>query len=468
MKNYKINKYQYRKVVMFCRNMGVILLFCVLLFSCEKLLEVETPSNQIGKDKVFADVQTANAALAGLYAGLRDNSPLSGEALGPFLGVYTDDLDSYALTDTNGVLALYHNQQTDTNSTVYSVWSTAYQHIYAANAIIEGARASALPGNEKERIEGEALLVRSILMFYLQQVFGAVPFPVSTDYKVNQSLARVEEGEVLSRLETDLLRCIELMPDQYRDMERVYPNRKTAELMLAKVYMLGHKWAQAENTLKTILGSPLYNFQSDISKVFQKDSRHILWQLEPANPGDPTREAMLYYFSGAAPTGYVLSESLVNSFEAGDLRKQQWMIPVMVGGTTWYRVNKYKNTTINNTEDSIVFRLDEVYLLLAEALGQQNKTAEAVEYVNPTRQRAGLSPLASSLPKEVLLEEILLENKREFFTEMGHRFLDLKRNNRLSNLQAVKPNWKSFHNLWPIPQKDLLLNPNLNPQNNGY
>lgn len=467
MKNSNININQYRRVVTFCRNMGMILLFCVFLFSCEKLLEVETPSNQIGKDKVFADVQTANAALAGLYAGLRDNSPLSGESLGPFLGVYTDDLDSYALTDNNGVLALYHNQQTDTNSTVYSVWSTAYQHIYSANAIIEGVKASALPFNEKNRIEGEALLVRSILLFYLQQVFGAVPYPVITDYTINQSLPRVETGKVLSRLETDLSRCAELLPDQYRDEERVYPHRKAAELMLARVYMLEQKWAQGETMLKTILGSPLYSFQNDLSKVFQKDSKHILWQLKPANPGDPVKEAMLYYFSGAAPTTYALSESLLNSFEAGDLRKQKWMIPVMVGGTTWYRVNKYKNTTINSTEDSIVFRLEEVYLLLAEALTQQNKTAEALLYINPIRQRAGLSPLGP-VSKEVLLSEILLENRREFFTEMGHRFLDLKRNNRLNDLQAVKPNWQSFHNVWPVPQKDLLLNPNLNPQNNGY
>ncbi|UTX50877.1 RagB/SusD family nutrient uptake outer membrane protein [Chryseobacterium sp. MA9] len=451
----------------FCRSRGLVLLFCVLLFSCEKMLEVETPSNQIGKDKVFADVQTANAALAGLYAGLRDNSPLSGESLGAFLGVYTDDLDSYALTDTNGVLALYHNQQTDTNSTVYSVWSTAYQHIYAANAIIEGVRASALPGNEKNRIEGEALLVRSILLFYLQQVFGAVPYPVSTDYTVNQSLPRVESIEVLSRLEADLVRCGELLPDQYRDAERVYPNRKGAELMLARVYMLEQKWAQAETVLKTILGSPLYSFQDDLSKVFQKDSKHIIWQLKPANPGDPVKEAMLYYFSGAAPTGYALSESLISSFEAGDLRKQQWTVPVTVGGNTWYRVNKYKNITSNDTEDSIVFRLEEVYLLLAEALAQQNKVGESLQYINPVRQRAGLTALAS-VSKEVLLSEILLENRREFFTEMGHRFLDLKRNNRLVDLQAAKPNWKPFHSLWPVPQKDLLLNPNLKPQNNGY
>ncbi|MBV8326695.1 MAG: RagB/SusD family nutrient uptake outer membrane protein [Chryseobacterium sp.] len=446
----------------------LVLLFCGLIFSCEKMLDVETPSNQIGKDKIFKDVQTANAALAGLYAGLRDNSPLSGESLGPVLGVYVDDLDSYALADTNGVLALYQNQQLDANSMVYSVWSSAYQNIYAANAIIEGVKASALPGTEKDRIEGEALLIRCILLFYLQQIFGAIPYPVSTDYNVNQHLSRVEPSEVQLRLETDLLRCVQLMPDQYRETERVYPNRKVAELMLGKVYMLEKKWSQAENVLTIVTGSPLYSFQNDLSKVFQKDSRHILWQLKPANPGDPVREAMLYYFAGVAPTGYALSESLISSFDQDDLRKQYWMTPVFAGGKTWFRANKYKNITINDTEDSIVFRLEEAYLLLAETLVQQNKTAQALQYINPVRQRAGLSLMASSVSKEVLLGEILMENRKEFFTEMGHRFLDLKRNNRLGDLQAVKPNWKPFHIVWPVPQKDLLLNANLNPQNNGY
>ncbi|NML72435.1 RagB/SusD family nutrient uptake outer membrane protein [Chryseobacterium sp. RP-3-3] len=467
MKNFKIFISQYIKGVVSGIYGWILAVFCLCLFSCEKMLEVETPSNQIGKDKVFVDVQTANAALAGLYAGLRDNSPLSGEALGPFLGVYTDDLDSYALTDTNGVLALYHNQQTDTNSTVYSIWSTAYQHIYAANAIIEGVRASALPAEDKNRIEGEALLIRSILLFYLQQIFGASAYPISTDYTVNQSLSRVEAGEVLTRLETDLSRCIQLLSDGYRDVERIFPNRKVAELMLAKVYMLEQKWSHAEGILKTITASPLYSFQNDLAQVFQKNSGHILWQLKPAGPGDPTKEAMLYYFSAAAPTNYALSENLIGAFSSGDLRKQSWMVPVTVNGKTWYRAGKYKNTVNNDTEDSVVFRLEEVYLLLAETLAQQNKTGEALQHINPVKQRAGLSPLAS-VSKEMLLDEILLENRREFFTEMGHRFLDLKRNGRLGDLQDVKPGWKAFHSLWPVPQKDLLLNPNLKPQNNGY
>jgi hypothetical protein len=109
-----------------------------------------------------------------------------------------------------------------------------------------------------------------------------------------------------------------------------------------------------------------------------------------------------------------------------------------------------------------------VYLLLAEALAQQNKISEALPYLNTTRQRAGIASLILPISKETFLNEVLLENRKEFFTEMGHRFLDLKRLNQLNSLFPAKPNWKEFHKVWPIPQKDILLNPNLNPQNNGY
>uniref|UniRef100_UPI00125073EA RagB/SusD family nutrient uptake outer membrane protein n=1 Tax=Acinetobacter seifertii TaxID=1530123 RepID=UPI00125073EA len=84
------------------------------------------------------------------------------------------------------------------------------------------------------------------------------------------------------------------------------------------------------------------------------------------------------------------------------------------------------------------------------------------------RHLAGLGDISGAITKESLLEEILSENRREFFSERGIRFLDLKRNDKLDFLNVVKPNWKSFHLLWPIPLSELALNQSLNPQNNGY
>jgi len=442
------------------------------MVSCEKMIDVDLPQNQIPSEQVFEDVQTADAALAALYSGLWDNSPLAGDQTGKLLGTYTDDLSYYATTSTNGILDLYQNTHTDSNAAVYAYWASAYQKIYMANAIIEGVEKShLLPTADRNRLKGEALLIRSILFFYLQQIYGDIPLPTTTDYNINKSLPKKGSNEVLVTIEADLNAVIPLISDGYRNAERIYPNKKVAELMLAKVYMAqgtSVKWAEAENILKNIIQSPLYTFQNDIAKVFTKTGTHILWQLKPKNPGDAVKEASIYYFTGAAPSSFALSLDLVNAFPANDLRKQNWMAPVTVNGNTWYRAEKYKNRSNNTTEYSIVFRLEEVYLLLAEALVQQDKLTEALPYLNKTKQRAGLSAITNPVTKENMLTEILSENRREFFTEFGHRFFDLKRLGKLQALQATKPNWKDYHQVFPIPQKEILLNTNLNPQNAGY
>lgn len=441
----------------------------LFLSSCEKMVEVDLPANQIASQQVYADVQTADAALAGIYAGLYSNSLLSGDRMGLLLSLYTDDLDFFAPTATNGMMELYSNQLIPTNAVVYTQWSGAYQLIYSCNAIIEGIeRSASVSAADKARIKAEAQLIRSILLYYLQQLFGDIPYPVTTDYKVNQSLPKLARAEVLQKLETHLSESTTVLPDAYRNPERIFLNRKGAQLMLAKVFLEQKRWSEAEVLLKGIINAGSYSVQNDLSKTFKKSGTHILWQLKPANSGDATKEVVAYYFDFIPPYNYALSPDLMAAFSAGDLRKAAWTKPVTVGSNTWYRAYKYKNLTGNTDEYSIVFRIEEVYLLLAETLARQDRTAEALLYLNPICTRAGLAPVTGPMTEAALLDEIVRESRVEFFTEMGHRFFDLKRADRLNVLVTKKPNWKPHFTLWPVPEKELLLNPNLKPQNSGY
>lgn len=445
--------------------------FVLVFWSCEDLVEVDIPSNQISTQLVFQDVQTANAALAGLYAGLWEDSPVAGGARGSgaLLGIYTDDLESYATSVVNAEYDLYQNIQIGDNVAIYAYWTAAYQKVYQANAILEGMDSSSgISAAEKQRIKGEALFIRSLILFYLQQTFGNIPYPTTTDYEVNRSLSKIGSVAALQKLEDDLNEAVPLLSEQYREPERIVANRKAVQFLFAKVLMSENKWNEAEILLRGIISNPLYQFESDLSKVFLKNGKHILFQLKPKNAIDPTKESTLYYFANSTPSVYSLSLDVVNSFTTGDLRKSQWITPVSFNQTTKYRSSKYKVISNNSTEDSIVFRLEEVYLLLAEALAQQNKMTEALPFINATRQRAGLTALSGAITKETLLAEILSENRKEFFAEMGLRFMTLKRRGLLGTLILVKPNFKSYHASWPIPQKELLLNNNLNPQNEGY
>lgn len=449
----------------------ILCLGLLLMAACERLVKVDYPTNQIGTAQVFEDLKTANSALAGLYAALRDQSIITGgdyNGAGSLLGSYTDDLNCYYI-DENGVSDIYQNHPLVTNTNIESVWNTAYGQVYYANSIINGAQHStALSDADKNRIKGEALVIRTLIYFYLQQLFGDIPYTTSPDYEYNRNISKTDAASVLEQLEADLTEAAGLLQDEYRDSERIYPNRKAAQLLLARIYLLRDEWSLAEKTADTILLSPLYQFQTDINEVFHKSGTHIIWQLKPENSGDATKEESFYYFTDSAPYSYALTQDLINIFSDYDLRKQGWIAEVTNNGDSWYRPYKYKNLSgTNYNEYSIVFRLEEVYFIKAEALARQNLFDEALPYLNATRERAGLTAL-TSLSGEEFINELLAEKRREFFCESGCRFLDLKRLGRLDELSTVKPNWEDYKQVWPLPQNEMLLNHNLSPQNTGY
>lgn len=459
------------KIIIKNTFMSAAICLAFVSVSCEKWIETDFPIHQIPTEVVFEDEQTAEAALAGLYGSLWNNSLVSGgsDGMGLLLGLYADEISTVSAPGTSGPVELFYNSQIPTSITVSNVWTNAYQQVYATNSIIEGVRNSkSLSQAARDRITGEALYVRSLLLFHLFQIYGQIPYPDTTDYQVNSMLSKLSETELLTRLEMDLSEAVNLLPATYRNAERIYPNKNVGYVTLAKLKVLLKKWQEAEVLLQTVMSSSSYAFQNDITKVFLKSGTHIIWQLKPRNNGDATKEAALYNFSGI-PTTYMLNVNLVSAFAANDLRKQQYIATVTAQGQTNYRVVKYRNLAgTNTTENSIVFRLEEIYLLYAEALIQQNKIAEAIPFINRTRQRAGLTALPLTLSATGAMQELSLEKRKEFFSEHGIRFFDLKRWNQLSQLVPVKSNWKSFHSQWPLPQKELLLNQNLNPQNTGY
>ena len=115
-----------------------------------------------------------------------------------------------------------------------------------------------------------------------------------------------------------------------------------------------------------------------------------------------------------------------------------------------------------------MLRLSEQYLIRAEARAQQGDLIGAKEDLNVVRNTAGLGNTMAITANEIVTA-VIAERRFEFFTEMGMRFFDLQRTGNLdSTLSIVKPGWNSTDQYWPIPQSELLINPNLAPQNAGY
>jgi len=118
-----------------------------------------------------------------------------------------------------------------------------------------------------------------------------------------------------------------------------------------------------------------------------------------------------------------------------------------------------------------VLRLAEQYLIRAEARAKQGKIADAIGDLDEIRGRAGIERLADINPtivKEELLGKILEERRMELFTEWGHRWLDLKRTDKATEILGENnPFWENTDVLYPIPSEERMKNPNLS-QNNGY
>lgn len=147
--------------------------------------------------------------------------------------------------------------------------------------------------------------------------------------------------------------------------------------------------------------------------------------------------------------------------------------------TPW-KMEDNKRPSVNHQEgsrDHIIYCLSETYLLLAEALVNDNKAPEAVEYINAVRERAAYPGKENEMKitaADVTIDFILDERSREFYGEQK-RWFDLKRTGKLiERYKANNPEGqtndyiKPYHLLRPIPANQLTRVTNEMRQNDGY
>lgn len=451
--------------------------FSFLLTSCEEFVQAPPPETELVKEIIFQDASTAIAAVSSLYLQMSQSSYFANGGLSIFAGCYADELTSYASANTTSQFpAFYFNNVVPSNGIVTSVWGTCYNLIYSANLIIEGLEMSNLPLSLKNQLQGEAYFIRAFCHFYLVNLFGEVPLVISSDYRVNAKISRSSVENVNNQIIDDLVRAKNLLTDSYPSSGRVRANRGAATALLARVYLFVGDFSKAEEQATEVLNkTSQYKLLTDFNGIFLKESEEAIFQLLPNGGADLSTYEGTVFILLAPPTNVALTASLVDSFEPGDLRRSNWIksLSSSSGLTTWYYAYKYKQTgsTSTGTECSMVLRLAEQYLIRGEARAKLGKIIgenSAQSDINLIRSRAGLPNTTAASDQEILLA-IESERRAELFTEWGHRFFDLKRTGRIDNILAsIKPNWKTTHKLLPIPQSEILINQNLEPQNPGY
>jgi hypothetical protein len=454
-----------------------LLLITVGLASCEKMIEIDPPLNEMTSETVFKSDGTAKATLSGLYTLLSQSTSHSFSITG-FTSMGSDELEymgtsgGYDDVRTNSMLA--------TSSNASGLFNDLYASVYRANSIIEGLQQyTGVTDSVKRQIVGEAKFIRGYLYFYLVNFFGDVPLVIETDVTKTAMLPRTAKAEVYNQIISDLTAARDSLPANYSASSgnRTNANKYAAKALLARVYLYtGNNAAAEANATDVINAAGLYSMipSANIGTgIFIKNSAEAILQFMP-----PVNATYGYTVEGqnfvtTTAAGYSLRTTFVNSFVTGDLRRTKWVNQVTFNSIVNYQPYKYRMasqplaTAAGVTEYHTILRLAEQYLIRAEARTKQDNTSGGLADMNVTRQRAGLIA-STTTDKAALLLEIENERKFELFCELGHRWFDLQRTNRADAILApVKANWQSTDILYPIPQTARDANINLS-QNDGY
>jgi len=461
--------------------LSLVLLTCCL--NCKKAVQVNPPSNGLVSTTIFNSNATAAAAVTAIYSRMMEGyNTISGQyCISALTGLSGDELQAFSGSD-NLFSLLYKNA---VNSTAFSFpfWNELYNYIYLANAAIEGlTKSTGVTTDLKQQLVGEAKFVRAFCHFYLVNIYVDVPLVTTTDYRINAIISRTPKLQVYQQIINDLKDAQTLLRDDFvtqvgaTTTERVRPNKGAATALLARVYLYtGDDWAKAETEATSVINNSLYSL-SPLSNVFLKNSTEAIWQLQPVVPDFNTFDGNTFVLSSGPNTfsqPFFLNTYLQNAFETGDYRKINWIGADSSTGQTYYYPYKYKVWDYGQpvTEYLMVLRLAEQYLIRAEARAQLDKISEAQSDLNVIRNRAGLLNTTAN-DKPSLLTAIEHERQVELFTEWGHRWLDLKRTQRVNAVMSIiTPQkggvWTTNWQLYPIPLSELQADPNL-IQNPGY
>ena len=443
------------------RHYYICLITCItVLYSCKKMVNVDLPKNQLNTAEVFADTTATKAALLNIYALIDktvDNN------LNKYLGVFTDDL-SYPNQPNDEFLT---SNLSPVNSTVLNFWRNSYFAIYSCNDIIQHLGPdNPLPEKFKANILAEAKFLRAYFYFYLVSTFGKVPLITGTNVDENRVAARNEISEIYFLIQKDLQDALNALTGNTNSV-KTRANKYAAMALAARVYLTQENWDKAKEYSATLISSNLFSPLPAVASAFGNNSKETVFHIW--TPTGFIADATTLFPASGRPL-YPLTPSLLNSFEQGDLRKASWIRNVVVSNMTYSHPYKYRNRTANisSPEYLIVFRLSEQYLIHAEATAALGSVPLAVRDVNIIRNRAGLPSLTEGITVEEFNSAIRREWRNEFFAEGGQRFLQLKRSGKLKEVVSnVKPAWPDKSALYPIPQNEIITNPNLE-QNSGY
>jgi starch-binding outer membrane protein, SusD/RagB family len=467
------------------RTAAAALVAAAALAGCDNVLEV-TPETFSGTTNYYQTPEQVDRAVFGAYSYLQTIYGSGGNGPMWLLVEMRSDNTTYQQNQTNRGLVLNETVDdfltTADNTGVSSMWNTSYAGILQANVIldrIDGVKYA--DAAARDRAIGEAKFLRALHYFNLVRLFGDVPLRLheTQSYEDAFTKARTPADSVYRQIVADAQDAIAKLPARSA-IPAAQAGRATkgaASMLLADVYVTRKQWQEAAAVLQTVLGMG-YTLVTPYERVFDpafKNGPESILEVQYAEavvnessaylqrfiPLTSARELTFGTTDNADGGGWnIPTRDIVRAYEPGDLRKNASIafyvnarnrpeVDVAFGDTIPYIRKLYHSyaTAGRTNDDFIVYRYAETLLLYAEALNELGRTAEAYQYVNQVRARAGLAALPAGLSQAAFREAVFREERVELAFEDKRWFQLLRTGRAVDVMRAHGAELKAYAGL---------------------
>ncbi len=482
----------------------LIILLTGLLLGCQEIDRF--PLDQLSEGTFWNNQQDAVQAINGVYNILAHGQMYNGFFL------QSDGLSANAMSafTFSGYLEISENIGWDPSSSVpTNFWGKSYEGVVRANQVITNVPGIQMDEALKSRILGEAHFLRALFYFHLANLWGDVPLILEIQTVGEEAqVSRDPKGQVISQVLADLEYAKANLPtrSEYSSSEIGRASREAAHGLKSRVHLYQEEWADviSEVNAVTQLGYglvPMEEWPNQFLPQGNNNTTESIFEVQflgftGSNTGSNFNSIGLPNAPGFGNIGLYPTHHLANSFEEGDPRKNWTIIfpleefagflfdPEQVDqnflATGLLRKKgaiPQENIGGEGDQNAVVIRYAEMLLNLAEAENELNGPAAAAPHVNRIRNRVGLEDLPQSLGQEEMREAIRKERRLELAFE-GHQYFDLLRYGpealRIS-MEEISGEIPGHDRIfeprvmrWPLPQREVDVNPNLLPQNPGW
>lgn len=366
-----------------------------------------------------------------------------------------------------------------------SLWGYAYYVISAVNNVMDNLEGK---GDEQDlnNLKAECLFLRALSHFDLVRTYAqpycytsdashdGVPVVLHTD--PSGKPARESVANVYGRIVEDLLEAERIIDPEYSRAgtdPKSFADIYAIQALLSRVYLYMENWQGAADYASKVINSGKFSLwtpdefeDAGCYTVDVPKGGEVIFEVY----GIKTNSYDGYHDGLApmtGPDGYGdagCSADLIGLYEESDVRGKLFQEK---DGVTWTAKYKGKGLGQPDVSNTIVLRLSEMYLNLAEAVANGASGYNGVEALKAIadNRNATAQPCTQS--------GVYLERQKELAWE-AHLWFDLGRTKRdmtrvdfVGSAGSQNVEWGSYKWAMPIPLREYGVNPNLT-HNPGY